>query len=82
MLQSCCGTRQIIKTKYVDVPFKVVVEVPKEMTKKVWEPELPSQVTCGYGKKVLIPTLFEGLYKCNNKLLEIKNLKRDEKSDG
>jgi|GEM_PF-6258383 len=80
-LQSCCGTRQIIRTEIEEVPYKELVPVPEFMTKPIWMPELPEKVTCGFAKNELIPTLFSQARQCNKQLLEIKNLKVDEKND-
>ncbi len=81
MMLSSCGTSQIIKTEYVDVPVPQIIPIPVKLTQPIMKPK-KEKFTCGTTRDILVPTLFSKLGQCNNKLLEIKNLKVDDKNDG
>lgn len=81
MMLSSCGTSQIIKTEYKDVPVPQIIPIPEKLTEPVMKPK-KQKFTCGTMRDILVPTLFSKLDQCNNQLLEIKNVKLDDKNDG
>ena len=76
MMLSSCGTRQIIKTEYVDVPVPQIIPIPEKLTEPIMKPK-KQKFTCGTTRDVLEPTLLSKLQQCNNKLIEIRDLNHE-----